>query len=491
MKARRYPFVLLFPSALLVACSGSSSSTPAARSTAAPSRFIPQATLSTTLAKAAARQKWNAAALQASEAAKAAAPALSLDRPSSSYPAFVVNGPQVVNQGGAPVLSHMEVATVTINNDPNAGGFETFSDGLGATDVWGSLRQYGVGGVVSRPADHVRATFPSATITDTQLDAWVTQNVAAARASGWPVNRGDQLYAIFLPTDAYALDNGDGTSTPWCDIEPGAAYHTTTYATDANGNPVGLPIPYAVLPQCTGLSFDWMTLGATHEYAEAATDPQVFQASTIAYMGFDNAHAAYGIFQALQSELGDACEMFFESDAESPPPFPFMIQRPWSNSAELAGHNPCVPAIASEPYYNTTTFAVQLDTISINWSGASLTYTCGAIPALCPAQTQGIRVPLGQSKTFEVGFYSDAPTADWTLVAVTAPDLPLPDDNGAPIANGSVSVAIDQPTGNNGHKARVTVTPQSAGPLGVEYFELQSGYSREYEARTLPVLVGQ
>jgi len=87
--------------------------------------------------------------------------------------------------------------------------------------------------------------------------------------------------------------------------------------------------------------------------------------------------------------------------------------------------------------------------------------------------------------------FSDAPTGPWTLQAVVRPTLPVPDQNGNPIANGDVDVTIDHATGSNGHIAHVTVTPKTAGPIGAEYFELQSGHAEWQEGHTLPILVGK
>lgn len=93
--------------------------------------------------------------------------------------------------------------------------------------------------------------------------------------------------------------------------------------------------------------------------------------------------------------------------------------------------------------------------------------------------------------SFDIGFYSDAPTADWTVQAWALPALPIADYQGNAVANGTAQVTIEQPTGNNGHKAHVTVTPLTAGELGVEYIELQSGFAQYEMAHSLPILIGQ
>ncbi len=490
MKIRFVALALMIPSALAVACSGSPSPSSLADEKTPPAAVAVKPLASHHLAmdpaSLRARAPWNAAGEQAAASASRG-PSVGPECP--TYPAFQPNGPQVVNQKGAKVLSQMEIVTVTFNDDGNAAGFEMLSDGIGTSPDWAMLSEYGIGPAKSGPNDHVHATLAGATVTEAQLQALVEAKVADP-SSGWPANDGNQLYAFYIPAGMFAIADDAGNTYPWCEYNWGAAYHASVQPTDASGAASGLPISYAILPQCPGLPFDSTTDAASHEYAETATDPGVVSASRTAYEGYDQAHVAYAMYQGLwNSEIGDACEFFGESTYESAPPFTFQLQRLWSNKNELLGHDPCTPEVSSEPYYNATTFANQLQTISVDWT--LLPGTCAQGPFLCPKTTQGIKVPLGQSATFDIGFYSDAPTDDWTLVAVTNPFMPLTDDSGNPIANGTVKVTIDQPTGNNGHRAHVTVTPLTAGAMGLEYIELQSGESRSYEARTVPILIGQ
>src|SRR5204863_8484003 len=123
-----------------------------------------------------------------------------------------------------------------------------------------------------------------------------------------------------------------------------------------------------------------------------------------------------------------------------------------------------------------TAFAAQLDDITID-------LTTSGFP---PATTKGFKVPLGTSRTFDLGFYSDAPTGVWTVHAISVPTLPVYDySTGVPVPNGVVQVVIDQPTGKNGHVAKVTITPITAGPFGGQYFELTSGASEYQEGHTV------
>ena len=399
------------------------------------------------------------------------------------YPAFQPDAPQVVDNG-APTLSAMKIVTLTWAGDPFADALEAFGDGLGASPYWKSISEYGVGPASSGYPLHFRGASLPATITDVELDALVQQSVASS-ASGWPANAPQQIYAVYLPpTTTFLVDNGDGTTTPACQLF--GAYHTATQPVGPDGGPSGQSIIYSVMPRCPGYGIDTITLASAHEFGEAATDS--FATGQEAYVGFDPDHLAYDIYQGFQDEVGDACEFFEESSFEAPPPFTFNVQRLWSNASAMTGHNPCLPRVAGEAYYNTTTIA-PLDDIDVDFTNVSAPGTC--TPATCTVPTKGIKVALGQSRTFDIGFYSDAPTGDWTVHAFALPQMPIPDYTGNPVLNGSVNVTIRGATGNNGHVAHVTVTPLTAGAMGVQYIELQSGYGQYDEAHTLPILVSQ
>src|SRR5262249_43977918 len=98
--------------------------------------------------------------------------------------------------------------------------------------------------------------------------------------------------------------------------------------------------------------------------------------------------------------------------------------------------------------------------------------------------TKGIKAAMGQARTFQIGFYSDkATTGAWTVTANIPAMYP-----GSSVANGTATVTIDKPTGVNGEKAYVTVTPQTFSG-SVVYVELNSSLTG-FEPHTLPLLIG-
>jgi hypothetical protein len=386
------------------------------------------------------------------------------------FPAFTPNAPQLVENGG-PTLSAPRVVTITWDGDPGREDYELFGDQLGDSKYWESVKEWGVGKAVAGPVVHMPAPFPA--MDDASIDAFVQTNVDNAPSSGWPAYTSQTIYTMYIPAGAPFTIGGQ----PACQVAGG--YHANTIQPAPEG---GAPLPsvtYAVVLNC-GFA-DGVLQAASHELAEASTDPVPF--TSLALAGFDGGHFAYEIYQALQDEVGDACEFFANSFEEEPPPFTFPVQRPWSNKSAAEGHDPCIPRPRGEAYFNTTTFASSMDAISVDLSAA------GYGP---PIPTQGFKVPIGSSRTFDIGFYSDGPTADWTVNAVVRDTLPIVDANGNPVPNGSIQVSIDQPTGKNGHKARVTVTPLgTSAEFAAQYFELQSGAGQFIEAHTLPILVSQ
>jgi hypothetical protein len=196
----------------------------------------------------------------------------------------------------------MKIVTLTWNDDPFADAVEAFGDGLGSSPYWKSIL-----GVRHRPrVERVPPALPRrelpATITDVQLDAMVQPSIANP-ASGWPANAPEQIYAVYLPpTTTFLVDNGDGTTTPACQLF--GAYHTATQPTGPDGGPSGQSIIYSVMQRCPGFGIDTITLASAHEFGEAASDS--YATGQPAYVGFDSDHLAYDIYQSFQDEIGDA-----------------------------------------------------------------------------------------------------------------------------------------------------------------------------------------
>ena len=69
--------------------------------------------------------------------------------------------------------------------------------------------------------------------------------------------------------------------------------------------------------------------------------------------------------------------------------------------------------------------------------------------------------------------------------------ITITDMNGNPLQNGAMTISIDKPTGTNGEKAYVTVTPTTKGTGGVEFFYLRSVLTGATAHGYLPIIISQ
>ena len=126
---------------------------------------------------------------------------------------------------------------------------------------------------------------------------------------------------------------------------------------------------------------------------------------------------------------------------------PYMVQRTWSNVSAAAGHDPCVPVLAT-PYVSA---APVLSDMMIAAHGGMLT-------------TEGTTVALGSSQTIEVDLFTDAPTDAFTVEAFDAAQL-----SGTGVVD--LEFQWDYQTGNNGSKFNmmITRTKAASGTRGNEF----------------------
>jgi hypothetical protein len=254
------------------------------------------------------------------------------------------------------------------------------------------------------------------------------------------------IYTIFYPsTTSITLPNGGpfGTATS-CKTFGG--YHSDFALALTDGGPTQ-NFAYAVIPTCTGLDGlteqDSVTGAVSHEWAEAATDPYpaTNSGADSAYSSVDYDHFIWELLGG-GGEVGDMCvgelAPFYK-----PTDVGFMAQRIWSNSFAKAGHDPCVPNIAGQTYFQSAPQLTEKITFNSPLLGGTL-------------DTQGVTIPVGQSKTIEVDLFSDGPTTGpWTVAAVDA----LAGQFGVPQ---TLSFKWDKTKGQNGDKLNLTVTVTAA-----------------------------
>ncbi len=364
------------------------------------------------------------------DAADEAPPPLDHGKPSTTYPAFKPDMPAIGRNGGR-ILTAPVIVPVTWETDPNVARIDSFVDQIGTTDYWATVvKEYGVG--VATVGGHVHipvtAASPLPTTLSTDELEQIVDDGAGAGAAGWPAPTAQTIYLVFPhPSTAVTATTQSGP-TPACSVFGG--YHTVT-----QGNLI-----YALaLPCSKNKVLANLTATASHELGEAATDPE----PSSGYMGLDSNHISWSMFLRGTTENGDACQYYSDAEYLEAAPFDFQVQRLWSNAAAAAGKNPCVPA-APGPYFGVTPTALEM----VSYSGRQ-----GAI------MTKGINIPVGATKTFPVGFFSEA--------AMSGPFSARVSEGFTPGVVGPsashLSVSIDKTSGLNGEIAYVTVTVNKAG----------------------------
>jgi hypothetical protein len=380
--------------------------------------------------------------------------------PQPGYGAFTPDIGQLRTHGG-PVVKAPKIVTIVWTQDPNYKTYETLGDDIGSSPYWTTtVSEYGVGGGTNgghvEIAGAVPASFDDGPNND-EIDAFIVKGVTGAPGNGWPVADDNTIYMLYLP-EATALLNNKADDCP-----NNSGYHTET-TVGAN-----MHVLYGVVAsKCHDASqnvLEAATETATHEIAEAATDPHTN--TDTAWTGFDTMHYAWELFQQRQDENGDACE-FYEDVYYNDPTVGGFVQRLWSNASAKAGHNPCVP-VPIEPYFNVTPLA-QETIMPTGTTGITRT-------------TKGYRIAVGASKTFDVGFYSDAKTEDWTVDVVAGDGFTTPTTPHA-------TVKIDTPTGNNGTKAKITVNVTSAPAKGNQILVTMISARKTGPAHYFPILIG-
>jgi hypothetical protein len=381
------------------------------------------------------------------------APPLDHGAPSETYPAFKPEIGQLVNNGGH-VMKNPVIVTVTWSGETNADTFEKFGDELGPSDYWKAVTsEYGIGAGTSGAANHVRMTdTPPSTLSDTDIPTLVAQKIQATDATAWPQPTTDDfVYILYIPNaTTFKLQGKEVCS------QGVGGYHDSTKVG-------GKEVAYAVIPQCGGL--DESTLSASHELAEAATDPH--PQSLPGYVGFDEDHLSWEFFQQFQSENGDACE-FYRDSSLAEPTLGFTVQRQWSNAAAAAGHNPCVPSATGVKYFNVSPLKQEDIELDLSQLGGDV------------QPTKGYKIKVGETKQIPLGLYSDGPTGAWQISAQSGGMFGH--------SSGSVDLTLDVEQGQNGQIAYLTATVNTQGRTKAELITIvsKSGSQTHYQ----PILIG-
>jgi hypothetical protein len=326
--------------------------------------------------------------------------------PEVPYPAPHPSMPQMPNHGGG-ALHDPLLVTVTWAGDDLQPKLETFGDTLGSLAWWDAVRaEYGVH--AAKGGGHVVIQDePAATLSDSDVRAWLAAKVADATL---PAPTDQTIYMLYFPVSTtISLDPQQGGGTSCQDF---GGYHDSTWVKDANGQQV--EVAYAVLPRCGDI--DSMTVTASHEVTEAATDPH--PEMTPGYVITDP-HSAWA---ALGGEDADLCETVGGTSEAG-----WMLTRAWSNTNAKAGDQPCVPVPQSDlPFFDAGIVKERL------------------------------KLKPGESGTTEVQCYSFGP-------------LPSDISLGAKSMKNMLTFSFDKPTCKNGDVVTLTVTLSKSATKGTDY----------------------
>jgi hypothetical protein len=336
--------------------------------------------------------------------------------------------PEVPTLDGA-VLAPLRLVTIVPSSDfTDAQAFFQFSDAVGTTQWWRTLRdEYRLGDVES--GHDFMGPAIVANITEHEAFEYI-ESFVSANPSVAP--DGQTLYLLYLPPGVMTIKDG----MPNTDCTFYGAYHA----------PFGVRgDQWAIVQRCTEVDpIENMTISASHEIAEAATDPDYggYHLPSIAaqmpwtepiWNAFDRTGGA---------EIGDLCEGSFWVEGS------FVAQRIWSNTAARRGGDPCVPAL-NEPYYNVE-FVQDWYPLAAGGS-VSIAGEGWAIGSM-PAWPVSVHVENGEvsfSASLDVATLSaggevhvnvsappDAPSGSFAVLRVTS-KRPMPSGNGPGLTDGA------------------------------------------------------
>jgi hypothetical protein len=333
--------------------------------------------------------------------------------------------PIVPTRDGA-LLSPLDLVTiVSATETQDASTLFRFSSELASSDWWKrQATEYGLGSV--NTVANIMGPAIAADVTDHDVYDYVT---AAIAAHGGPARNGNTLYLLYLPAGVALIEHGVRNT----DCQKLSGYHAA-YGTQGDN--------LAVIQQCgADSSINGMTVTASHEVLEAATDPdgQGYALPPIAPHAPWNQPIWNAVDLTGHAELGDLCEGTYVPEGD------FYYQRIWSNAQAAQGADPCAPALA-EPYYDAI-FDVDWypisagQTLSIpmhGWSTASVAAwpvhasVASAVTGFSAAAGADTLSP-GQTSSLTVTAPSSAPLDAFAVITVASerPDTVTPLTDGA------------------------------------------------------------
>jgi hypothetical protein len=319
--------------------------------------------------------------------------------------------------------------TVTFAGDPFEADLRAFDDAITSTPFWSATTsEYcDATACIGAGAGGGHATLPapaSTAMADADLRTLLR---AGVQDQTLPAPTEGTVYVVFIPSGMSLTSPPiDGGATS-CVGFHGYHEHMLIGADD---------VAYAIIARCADApSFEAMTMIASHELVEAATDPDLD--------GFTIDDSAWATWHG--GELADVC--LGESTTKEGA---WTVERTYSSAAAKAGKHPCVPATSADEF--------------------------GVAPAA--KQPGTIHLEVGQTKSVALVAFAAAPGPDFTVVAAD------------PSHSGMVTAALDHATVNDGAPLVLTLTLTKAPPSGSATILLRSTRGSVTGAWPILVLAG-
>ena len=187
------------------------------------------------------------------------------------YPAVHQPIAQVDNLGG-PVLDHAKLVTVTFRGDAMRDAFRTYTHEI-LTSVWWrkTIGTFGFADGANGGDFELDDTVSGRTITDADFQAYARQQITLGKL---PIPDRQTLFMFYVPRSTTLDAQGQLTCR-----DNGGYHGSFVMALGGGDGGVGdgggtttVDVAYAIIPRCYG-SFQDATIAASHEIAEAATEP--------------------------------------------------------------------------------------------------------------------------------------------------------------------------------------------------------------------------
>jgi hypothetical protein len=374
--------------------------------------------------------------------------------PSTIYPAFALDAPQVVRGDAGAVMASPTARLNTFPGYPLQTQVTQVLAQIQEPSYWATTtREYGVGPLTIGPPIATTEAAP-ASVDASAIEAWLAAMLDGANPDFGAADE-STIYVLVYPTS---------TTLVWSSQPSCGGFHDSVAAD-------GTRIHYAALADCANPSgqqaeIDALGSAMSHELIETATDPDFVTPASSGYSGIDSDHLAWQYFLGTSTgvPLGvvEVCDLCLMEQATLTGTS-HAAATAWSNGAIRAGRDPCVPAVEGEPYFNA--MPVLPDEVEFSR------------PPLATVRTKGVLVPSGESRTIEIDLYSNGKMArPWSVsVFGQGPGSTIFAGGPGPDAGLSLDlrVSLDRSSGVNGQKLHLTITrlrdvAEGSSVLGVD-----------------------